>query len=103
MLTKRANEKTRIAAFLIAVVCFVAVLFSFSCISGCRNHICTGRDCPICATVSQAENTVRQIRSCAAFGAGILLTAVFSMTILMTAALWVADTSLISQKTRMNN
>lgn len=103
MLTKRTDRKTKIVSFLVAVVCFFAVLFSFSCISGCRDHICTGRDCPICATVSQAENTVRQIRSCATFGAGILLTAVFSVTILIAAPLWVADTSLISQKIRMNN
>ncbi|MCC8103509.1 MAG: hypothetical protein LIP11_15050 [Clostridiales bacterium] len=103
MLTKRTDQKTKIVAVLIAAVCFFAVFFSFSCISACRNHSCTGRDCPVCAVITQAEHAVRQISSDTISGAGILLTAVFSMAILMSAALWAADTSLISQKIRMNN
>lgn len=103
MLTRNTKIRNQIIAFLIAAVCFFAVLFSFSCISRCRNHICTGRDCPICAVVIQAERSVKQISSGVLSGAGILLTALLSLTVLMAAAQWVADTSLISCKIRMNN
>ena len=103
MLTKNAQKEKKIIAFLIAAVCFFAVLFSFSCISRCRSHICTGRDCPICAVVNQAERSVKQISSGGLSGAGIFLMALLSLTVLMTAAQWVADTSLISFKIRMNN
>ncbi|MCD8022663.1 MAG: hypothetical protein LUF30_06730 [Lachnospiraceae bacterium] len=103
MLTRNTKIGKQIIVFLIAAVCFFAVLFSFSCISRCRNHICTGQDCPICALVNQAERSVKQISSGAISGAGILLTAILSLTVLMTAAQWVAGTSLISCKIRMNN
>ena len=68
-----------------------------------ENHNCTGEDCPICANIHQAEQTLRNL------GAGTVIHAtvnpVLFMFVLAIAgqAFVVSNTSLVSQKVRLNN
>ena len=68
-----------------------------------ENHNCTGEDCPICANIHQAEQTLRNL------GAGMVIHAtvnpVLFMFVLAIAgqAFVVSNTSLVSQKVRLNN
>ena len=68
-----------------------------------ENHHCTDEDCPICANIHQAEQTLRNV------GNGtITIAAINPMPILFALLitgqfLLVSDTSLVSQKVRLND
>lgn len=97
----RKRQKT----FSIAVcVLFLFITFaSLFYIAEEENHYCTGEDCPICANIHQAEQTLRNL------GAGTVIHAtvnpVLFMFVLAIAgqAFAVSNTSLVSQKVRLNN
>ena len=97
----RKRQKT----FSIAVcVLFLFITFaSLFYIAEEENHYCTGEDCPICANIHQAEQTLRNL------GAGTVIHAtvnpVLFMFVLAIAgqAFVVSNTSLVSQKVRLNN
>ena len=97
----RKRQKT----FSIAVcVLFLFITFaSLFYIAEEENHYCTGEDCPICANIHQAEQTLRNL------GAGTVIHAtvnpVLFMFVLAIAgqAFVVSNTSLVSQKVRLND
>ena len=97
----RKRQKT----FSIAVcVLFLIITFaSLFYIVEEENHYCTGEDCPICANIHQAEQTLRNL------GAGTVIHAtvnpVLFMFVLAIAgqAFVVSNTSLVSQKVRLND
>lgn len=68
-----------------------------------KNHHCTGEDCPICANIHLAEQTLRTIGN-----GSINLVAVAVIPALITLLtvgklLFVFETSLVSQKVRLND
>ena len=56
-------DSKRINALLMATIMIVIVLFFSFFIATETHHDCTGEDCPICACVSQCEETIRQVGS----------------------------------------
>ncbi len=59
------NSKKRIAAFLLAAVVAVSILFSFNYISAHaqHQHHSSEEDCPICAVMEIAFRVVSQVKS----------------------------------------
>ena len=100
--SKTANVK-RIAAGIMGLMMFIAVLFSAFYIAAEADHDCCGEDCPICACIQQCENTLRGIGD----GTAEQLSAVIPvMLIFLVAALPIAVLSqetLVSRKVRLNN
>ena len=81
-------------------ICYIC--FSFYIVKE-ENHNCTGEDCPICTNIHQAEQTLRNL------GTGTVIHATVNpvpfMLVLAIAgqAFVVSNTSLVSQKLRLND
>ena len=89
-----ANRKKNIAV--IACVLFVFVtLASLFYIAKEENHQCTGEDCPICASIHQAKQIVKNVT------AGLIF--VQRSGILATGCLCVLCITLVSQKVRLDS
>ena len=93
----------RMIAFAVAMAIIFVTLFSF--IYGAEHveHQCTGNDCPICATINQSMNTLKQL------GLGVVFIAAAAITIFV-ATLQRKDyncfcsvSTLFSHKVRLNN
>lgn len=92
--------------FLSIVVCilFLFVTFvSFFYIIKETNHNCEGEDCPICESIHQAEQTLRNLGMSA-----ITVITVIAMPILfgiwvVNKSLFITYSSLVSQKIRLND
>ena len=99
MNTKKKRVFSRAVCILFLFVTFASLFY----IVKEENHNCTGEDCPICANIHQAEQTLRNL------GTGTIAHAVVNpmplMFILAIAgqASVVLNTSLVSQKVRLNN
>ena len=85
------------AAFVI--VAFFSLLF----IAKEANHDCTGEDCPVCACIHQAEQTLKQIGTGSSETAGAFAPQFPLVVAFLCLPLFVPVVSLISQKVRMNN
>ena len=97
------TEKRKHLAAWVSIIFIFVTLASLFYIVKEENHNCTGEDCPICANIHQAEQTLRNL------GAGTVIHAtvnpVLFMFVLAIAgqAFAVSNTSLVSQKVRLNN
>ena len=101
---KQMNTKRKRVFSVSVCILFLFVTFaSLFYIVKEENHHCTGEDCPICANIHQAEQTLRNV------GNGtITIAAISPMPILFALLiagqfLLVSDTSLVSQKVRLND
>lgn len=98
------NAKRKKAFSIAVCLLLVAVTFaSLFYIVKEENHHCTGEGCPICANIHQAEQTLRN-----AGNGTITIAAINPMPILFALLitgqfLLVSDTSLVSQKVRLND
>ena len=68
-----------------------------------ENHHCTGEDCPICANIHQAEQTLRNAGNGTITIAAINLVLILFALLITGQFLIVYDTSLVSQKVRLND
>lgn len=89
-----------------AIICILFVFVTFASLFYIvkeENHYCTGEDCPICANIHQAEQTLRNA------GNGMITIAAINPVLILFALLItgqfliVSDTSLVSQKVRLND
>ena len=55
------TRKQRMCAFLICTIFIMATLFSTLFIVREADHDCTGKECPVCACIHQAEQTLKQL------------------------------------------
>ncbi|MFQ9680966.1 MAG: hypothetical protein ACLRZH_13595 [Ruthenibacterium lactatiformans] len=67
------------------------------------HHDCTGEDCPVCACIHQAEQTLKQIGTGSSETAGAFAPQFPLVVAFLCLPLFVPVASLISQKVRMNN
>ena len=97
----RKRQKT----FSIAVcVLFLFITFaSLFYIAEEENHYCTGEDCPICANIHQAEQTLRNVGNSTITIAAINPMPILFALLITGQFLLVSDTSLVSQKVRLND
>lgn len=97
------TKKKRVFSMAISILFLFVTFVSLFYIVKEENHNCTGEDCPICATIHQAEQTLRDL------GAGTVIhVTVNPMPLLSVLAIAgqtfvVSSTSLVSQKVRLNN
>ena len=97
------TKKQRSLALLICGVIFFITLFSISFIGHELNHNCTGEDCPVCACVHNAEQSLRQLGtgfSGEVSGAFLIL---LFLSFLPRALHFIPADSLVIHKVRLNN
>lgn len=97
------TEKRKHLAVWISVIFIFVTLISLFYIVKEENHKCTGEDCPVCACVHQAEQTLKNLST------GMIV--VFHPLVILEAGALVAvvcflkliPRSLVSQKVRLND
>ena len=101
---EQMNMKRKRAFLLVICILFLFVTFaSLFYIAKEENHRCTGKDCPICAIIHQAEQTVKNL------GNGAItvetINPLIRLLVILTIGqfLFVFVTSLVSQKVRLND
>ncbi len=96
-------NRIRIAAFVMAVMMLVIMLFSSLFIAAHADHDCTGEDCPVCACIQQCENTIQGMGSGISFMSAEMLP-VFLLLLLISFVVpsFRQDTP-VSAKVRLNN
>ena len=67
------------------------------------NHHCTGEACPVCANIHQAEQTLRNLSTGTIVHAAVNPILIMCVLVIADHVLFIARTSLVSQKVRLNN
>lgn len=57
------TKSQRLAAWIACAAFLLVTLCSLLFLVKAANHDCTGEDCPICAQISEAENTLKKLGS----------------------------------------
>ena len=97
------TEKQRWQAWLLCILVAFVTFSSLFYVVEEQQHSCTGEDCPICACLQQAEQTLRTLGSGTAVPAmcGFVLLKV--MQSVRKTTVCVLDNSPVSRKVRLNN
>lgn len=86
------------ATFLLVTLCSILFLVKEA------NHDCTGEDCPICAQISEAENTLKNLGNGNPAVSGVAVTAaVYFLLAFVGIFCAIPYATLVAQKVRMNN
>ena len=93
----------KMIAFVVAIAVVCVALFSFMYGTEHADHHCSGNDCPICATINQSVNHLKQLGLGVIFMTAVAIT-IFAVTLQTKdyKCLWSGST-LFSQKVRLNN
>ena len=97
------NRKMRLLSGIVCTMLIVVMFVSLFYIVKEENHQCTGEDCPVCACIHQAEQTLRNL------GTGLVVAVRVSFTVTggMPGGSGYCSTvrcsSLVAQKVRMND
>ncbi len=97
------TKKQRVMSMAVGVLFLFMMFASLFYVVKEADHNCTGEDCPICATIHQAEQTLKNI------GTGVVLVMMTDPTPMQTMLaalgcfLFLSSTSLVSQKVRLDN
>lgn len=97
------TKKKRVFSMAVCILFIFVTFASLFYIIKEENHYCTGEDCPICANIHQAEQTLRNV------GNGTITIATINPMLILFALLItgqfliVSDTSLVSQNVRLND
>lgn len=67
------SKMKKLSSILMACVLLVVLIGSYTFIAGHMRHDCIGEDCPICAELEMAENTIMNLGTILAFVAVVLL------------------------------
>ena len=97
----RKRQKT-VSIAVCVVVLFITSASLFY-IAEEENHYCTGEDCPICANIHQAEQTLKNLATAMSAITIVNLMPVLFILLAMGWFLPVFLTSLVSQKVRLND
>lgn len=99
MNTKRKKAFSVAVCILFLFVTFASLFY----IVKEENHHCTGEDCPICANIHQAEQTLRNLGNGTITIATVNPMPILFALLIVGQFLFVFDTSLVSQKVRLND
>ena len=97
------TKSNKILSILICITLLFVAAASLFYLAEEINHSCTGENCPVCANMHQAEQTLKNL------GTGVIanVVSVFRPTIIlciiMVRFFFVICTSLVSQKVRIND
>lgn len=97
------TKKQKTLAFITCMAFIAVALFSMLFIVKEADHDCTGENCPVCACIHQAEQTLKQLGT-GDTGRTLIVPALSSVIVAFSlAVLFTPCVSLISQKVRLNN
>ena len=96
------EKRKHLAAWFSIIFIFVTLASLFYIVKE-ENHHCTGEDCPICANIHQAEQTLKNIGNGAITIVTVNPVCILFALLIVGQFLLVSDTSLVSQKVRLNN
>lgn len=97
---KQSNKHLSLIVCMTLVFVMLASLFY---IAKEANHDCSGEDCPICACIHQAEQTIRNL------GTGVIVSVCIGAVIVLLVSMpdkkqfCLCPVSLVSQKVRLND
>lgn len=97
------TKKHRRIPLIVCVLCIFVMFASLFYIVKEENHHCTGEDCPICACISQAEQTLRNWGTAVSVSMGVNLVILSSVSSAAARSLYVLIATLVSQKVRLND
>lgn len=97
------TKKNRTVAFLICVVFFVVTFFSVLFVVAEADHDCIGEDCPVCACIHHAEQTLNQLGMGIGSATGWMPVVVTLLSFIPCVLRPVAHQTPIGQKVRLNN
>ena len=96
-------RKQRISSLVICMVFLFVVCSSLFYIVKETGHHCSGEDCPICANMHQAEQTLKNLGNGATISMSISPMPVIFTLLLTGTFFFIIYTSLVSQKVRLDN
>lgn len=99
-MNKKRQKAFSIATCIILIFVIFASLFY---VVKEKNHHCTEEDCPVCACIHQAEQTLKNLETGVVHVHGISSTVVLSVLMYANRFLFVCGVSPVSQKVRLNN
>ncbi len=97
------TKKQRICAFVICAVLLTVTAFSVLFIIKEADHHCKGENCPVCACIHQAEQTLKQFESGQIIKTTCYFVRIPFVLVCISAFFFVPRTTLIRQKVRLNN
>lgn len=99
------NEQEKTKNIFYCSMCIIPIYYICVSFLYCRrgNHYCTGEDCPICANIHQAEQTLKNLATAMSAITIVNLMPVLFILLVMGWFLPVFHTSLVSQKVRLND
>lgn len=96
-------RKKKNLALIICMFFVLTAFVSFFCIVEEENHVCTGADCPVCACVHQAEQTLRNLTTGALRILCTGMVMVWNCVLISAVSLYINSVTLVSQKVRLND
>lgn len=96
------KKKKSIAAIICVLFIFVTFASLFYIVKE-ADHECTGEDCPICACIHQAQQTLKNLGTGTIIWPGTIFTILFTLCVFMQYVCMIFCTSLVSQKVRLND
>lgn len=100
MYSKKQKTVAMIAcmAFLLVTLCSILFIVKEA------NHDCTGENCPICAQISEVENTLKKLGNGDPAVSTVTVSTVIWLFIALVGSIYaVPYTTPVTQKVRMNN
>ena len=99
MNTKRKRALSVTVCILFLFITFASLFYIIEEV----NHNCTGEDCPVCANIHQAEQTLRNLSTGTIVHTAVNPISIMYVLVIAGHVLFVSRTSLVSQKVRLNN
>ena len=97
------TKRKRILSVTVCILFLFVTFASLFYIVEEANHHCTGEACPVCANIHQAEQTLRNLSAGTIVHAAVNPTLIMCVLAIADHVLFIARTSLVSQKVRLNN
>ena len=97
------HNMKKTASFVICILLVFITAASLFYIIKEENHNCTGEDCPVCACIHQAEQTLRNLGTGNIGNAVVSTLPVWNGILLPVCLFCVYTTSVVSQKVRLND
>ncbi len=100
----KTNKTRRIAAGIMAMMILAIMLFSTFYVAAELGHHCDDEDnCPVCATLNMCTNTLHNISSGMITLATVILPAIYYILLAVLGISVIAQSTLVSQKIRLND
>lgn len=97
------TKKKRVFSMAVCILFLFVTFASLFYIVKEAGHECTGENCPICACVHQAHQTLKNLGTGTIIWSGTIFTILFTLCVFMQYVCMILNTSLVSQKVRLND